>query len=148
MAKTDVFPSINQVTKHAYLPRTQYIDKIVGMPAVIQRMVPRIQTSWKTVEVPAGVVRRQSCGGACDHADALVVPAPVPQILEEPIVPQFQVEIAEEAQLFPHERISELTVEVDDVHPASATVLGKRKKKKKKGVVDAPQRFSMTKTLK
>ena len=62
----------------------------------------------------------------------------MPQILEEPIVPQFQVGVAEEAQLFPHERISELTVEVDDVHPASATVLGKREKKKKKGVVDAP----------
>ena len=88
---------------------------------------------------PAGVVRRDSCGGACDHADAPVVPASVPQILEEPIVPLFQVETAEEAQLFPHERISERTVEVDDVHTASATVAGKRKKKKKKkGVVDAP----------
>ena len=82
-------------------------------------------------ESPAGVVCRQSCGGACVHADAPVVSAPVPQILEEPIVPQFQVETAEEAQLFPQERISELTVEVDDVHPVSATVAGKRKKKKK-----------------
>ena len=63
----------------------------------------------------------------------------MPQILEEPIVPQFHFETAEEAQLFPQERISELTIEVDDVHTASATVAGKRKKKKKKkGVADAP----------
>ena len=90
-------------------------------------------------ESPAGVVRRQSCGGACVHADAPFVSAPVPQIVEEPIVPQFQVENAEEAQLFPHERISELTIEVDDVHLASATVAGKcKKKKKKKRVADAP----------
>ena len=97
VAKTGVFPSINQVTN---------------------KMVPRIRTSWKT------------CGGACVHADAPFVSTPVPQILEEPIDPQFQVENAEEAQLFPHERISELTIEVDDVHLASATVAGKRKKKK------------------
>ena len=31
---------------------TQYIDKIVDMPVVVQRMVLRIPTSWKTVEVP------------------------------------------------------------------------------------------------
>ena len=87
---------------------------------------------------PAGVVRRQSCGGACDHADAPVVPAPVPQILEEPIVLQFQVETVEVVQLSPQERISERTIEVDDVHTASATVLGKRKKNNKEGVVDVP----------
>ena len=71
----------------------------------------------------------------CDHADAPVVPVPVPQILEEPIVPLFQVETVEVVQLSPQERISERTIEVNDVHPASATVL---LKKKKKGVVDVP----------
>ena len=45
-------PSIKQVTKRAYFPRTQYIDKIVDLPVVMQRMVPRLPTSWKTVEVP------------------------------------------------------------------------------------------------
>ena len=100
--KDGVFPSIKQVTQHALFPQVQNIDKVVvDMPAVMQRMVPRIQTSWKTVGVPPAWVRRQSCGGACDHTDAPVVPAPVPQILE-----------AEEAQLFPHERMSELTIEV------------------------------------
>ena len=49
-----IFPSIKQGTKHAYFP--QYIDKIVDMLVVMQRMVPRIQTSWKTVEVPAQFV--------------------------------------------------------------------------------------------
>ena len=88
----------------------------------------------------AGVVRRQSCGGACDHADAPVVPAPVPQFLEEPIVPQSQVETAEVVQLLPQERISGRTVEVDDVHSASATVAGKRKKKKKRMASSTPHR--------
>ena len=45
--QTGVSPSIKQVTKHAYFPRTQYIDKIVDMLVVMQRMVLRIQTGNK-----------------------------------------------------------------------------------------------------
>ena len=63
----------------------------------------------------------------------------MPQILQEPVVPEFQAETVKVVQLSPQERISERTTEVDGVHPAPATVPGKRKKKKKKkGVVDFP----------
>ena len=33
-------------------PRTQYTNKVVDMPVVVQRMVLRIQTELNTVEVP------------------------------------------------------------------------------------------------
>ena len=45
-------PSINQVTKHAEIPQTLHIDKVVGMPVVMQRQVPRIQTCL--LEQPVG----------------------------------------------------------------------------------------------
>ena len=45
-------PSINQVTKCAEFPQTQYIDKFVEMLVVMQRKVPQIQTVLKTVEIP------------------------------------------------------------------------------------------------
>ena len=45
-------PSINQVNKHAEFPQTQYIDKFVDMPVVMQRLVFRIQTGLKIVEAP------------------------------------------------------------------------------------------------
>ena len=35
-----------------YFPRTQYMDKVVDLPVVMQRMVLRIQTGLKTVEAP------------------------------------------------------------------------------------------------
>ena len=40
------------MTKHAEIPQTLYIDKVVDMLVVMQRQVPRIQTLSKTVEVP------------------------------------------------------------------------------------------------
>ena len=45
-------PSINQVTKHAETPQILFIDKVVGMPVVMQRQVPRIQTVLMTMEGP------------------------------------------------------------------------------------------------
>ena len=45
-------PFINQVTKHAEIPQTQNVDKVVDMPVVTQRQVPQIQTALKTVEAP------------------------------------------------------------------------------------------------
>ena len=52
-AQTANKPSINQVTKLTVFPQIQYIDKVfVDMRVVMQRQVPHIQTSWKTVGVP------------------------------------------------------------------------------------------------
>lgn len=51
--KTGDFPSINQATKHAEIPQTHCVDKVVDLPVVLQRQVPRIQTVLNTMEVPS-----------------------------------------------------------------------------------------------
>ena len=41
-------PSINQVTKHAEIPQTHYVDKAVDMPVAMQRQVPQFRAVLKT----------------------------------------------------------------------------------------------------
>ena len=93
-------PSINQVTKHAEIPKFLIHRRhTCGDAATAPSDSDCVEDSGN----PAGAVRRQSCGGACEHADAPVphvaakntlqehisertqiASAPAPQILEEP----------------------------------------------------------------
>ena len=43
---------INQVTKHAEISQTQYCDKVIAVPIMIQRHFPQLQTVPKTGEAP------------------------------------------------------------------------------------------------
>ena len=40
------------MTKHAEIPQTLYVDKVVDTPVVMARQVPQIQTVLKTGKVP------------------------------------------------------------------------------------------------
>ena len=40
------------MTKHVEIPQTQHTDKVVDVPAVMQRQAPQIHGALKTVEVP------------------------------------------------------------------------------------------------
>ena len=100
--QTQYIDKVDQVTKHVETPQTQFFDQGVGVPIVIQRQAPQIQTVLKTVKawpvlfLPvvmqlqvcqildggedggslASAVQRQKCGRACDPAvDAATGPS-------------------------------------------------------------------------
>ena len=45
-------PSINQATKHAWIPQNVYVDTVVDMPVAMHQQVPQVQTVPVTVNVP------------------------------------------------------------------------------------------------
>ena len=51
-------PSINQATKHAWIPQNVYVDTVVDMPVAMHQQVPQVQTVPVTGERPAGAVHR------------------------------------------------------------------------------------------
>ena len=51
-ADVPLISQINQVTKHAEISQTQYINHAAAVPVVIQRQAPQIQMVSKTVKVP------------------------------------------------------------------------------------------------
>ena len=67
----------NQVTKHAEFPQIYYIDKLVDMLVVMQRMVPRIQTGLTTVEIPINQVTKHAEFPQTLYIDNVVVEMPV-----------------------------------------------------------------------
>ena len=71
----------NDVTKHVETPQTQFFDQGVGVPIVIQRQVPRIQTVLKTVTVPTA----QSVGRVVDMPVIIQIMPLVHKVMEEPV---------------------------------------------------------------
>ena len=104
------------------------------MPAVIQRMVPRIQTSWKTVEVPPALFVGRVVEARVIMQMRLLSLRQCRSFWKSPSFPSLRSKLLKWFSSFHRNAFQS----VDDVQPASATVVGKRKKKKKKGVVDAP----------
>ena len=79
---------INQVTKHVEIPLSQFTDKVVDKPVVVQRQISTVLTVQKNIEIP----QLQITDEVVEVPAVLIVQVPQVQVVAETVeIPQLRI---------------------------------------------------------